>query len=93
MSRTPGDVQEFLQTNKKYSCSVFGPYLKAVFLVNRVSVPRQKVGISTKMGKTTSLHSTHQKPRALLLKPPKTTKIAGVTQARAGFTKSRVFLP
>ena len=62
-----------------------------MFLVNCVFVPCQKGAVLTKMAKMTNLHSTPLKTRASLLRPLKTTKMAGVTQEKAWFRKSRVW--
>ena len=61
-------------------------------LVNRVFVPCQKGGRFDENAKIANLQSTHWK-QGFLLRPPKTTnmtKMAGVTQAKAWFRKSRV---
>ena len=65
---------------------------KPCFLVNRVFVPLPKRGHLDKNSKNDEFAFYPLKTRASLLRPTKTTKMAGVAQARHGpwFRKSRV---
>ena len=66
---------------------------QTVSLASRVFVSCQKEGRFDKNGEKDDFAFYPLKTRALLLRPPKTTKVtkmAGVTQAKAWFRKSRV---
>ena len=63
-----------------------------VFLVNRICVPCQK-GAFDEDGENDEFAFYPLKRGASLLRHPKTTKMAGVTQAKAWFRKNRFVLP
>ena len=62
---------------------------QTVFLVNRVLSPAKR-GCFDKNGENDEFAFYPLKTRASLLRPPKMTKMASVTQAKAWFRKSRV---
>ena len=63
---------------------------QTVFLVNRVFVPCQKRGRFDENGENDKFTFHPLKTRASHIRLQKTTKMAGVTQAKAWFRKSRV---
>ena len=75
------------------SCTPFVGVQETVLLVNRVFVPPKRGGFWRKRRKW-RICVLASKTRALLLRPRETTKMtkmAGVPQAKAWFTKSTVF--
>ena len=70
--------------------SLFG-VAQTVFLVNRVFVPCQKGAFFLFENRENDEFAFYLlKTRASLFRPPKTTKMAGVTQAKAWLFKSQV---